>query len=377
MITLSNLPCPPRDFLLNGGSLAELYSRFHIGVRRHGAYDNLVQLKYSQIESPMAEEVVQCCRGIILDEDNDWAVVAWPFNKFFNHGEALAAVIDWNTARVQEKLDGSLLLMYRYDNGWHVATTGVPDASGAVGCSGMTFAQLFWEAWEKQQFRYPIGLDDCFTFMFELTSPLNRVVVQQHTTLLSFVGMRSIWTGKELATWYRYSYNPVQEFKLTTIADVLATFEKMDALAQEGYVIVDGAFHRVKVKHPGYVALHHLKSSFSMRKVIEVVQRGKAAEVLVHFPEWRGPFEQVQAAYDGLAVHLEQEYDRLKPLASTSRKDFALATKSSPYPATLFQLLDGKYPSARASLGEVHVDKMLDLLGVRDMRLDGTLEADA
>ena len=34
--------------------------------------------------------------------------------KFFNHGESNADIIDWKTARVYEKLDGSIITMYWY-----------------------------------------------------------------------------------------------------------------------------------------------------------------------------------------------------------------------------------------------------------------------
>lgn len=30
------------------------------------------------------------CRAIILDRDNDWKVVSYPYNKFFNYGEKWA-----------------------------------------------------------------------------------------------------------------------------------------------------------------------------------------------------------------------------------------------------------------------------------------------
>ena len=37
--------------------------------------------------------------------------------------------IDWGTARVYEKLDGSLMTLYRYGGAWQVASSGLPDGS--------------------------------------------------------------------------------------------------------------------------------------------------------------------------------------------------------------------------------------------------------
>ena len=44
-------------------------------------------------------------------------------------GESSADAIDWSTARVMEKLDGSLATLYWYKGEWHVSSSGVPDAS--------------------------------------------------------------------------------------------------------------------------------------------------------------------------------------------------------------------------------------------------------
>jgi hypothetical protein len=73
--------------------------------------DILASLRYDQIESPMHEPIVQQCRGMVVDTARR-GVLAWSYNKFWNHGETLAAPVDWATARVQEKLDGSLMILH-------------------------------------------------------------------------------------------------------------------------------------------------------------------------------------------------------------------------------------------------------------------------
>lgn len=110
-------------------------------------YQNLVLIKYSQLGSDfkvhLANEsnslavlahpqypLVQECRGIILDDERDWAVVAMPYAKFFNFNEPHAHTIDWSTATVCEKADGSLMTLYWYKDSWHVSSSGIPDASG-------------------------------------------------------------------------------------------------------------------------------------------------------------------------------------------------------------------------------------------------------
>ena len=38
--------------------------------------------------------------------------------------------INWKTARVYEKIDGSLMTLYFYDNKWIISSSGKPDADG-------------------------------------------------------------------------------------------------------------------------------------------------------------------------------------------------------------------------------------------------------
>ena len=103
-----------QDYLINRG-LTQLVEEYKIKVNRHSAIDNLVCLKYSQLESPIGEKIVQQCRGIILDEVNNWEIVSYPYDKFFNYGEAHAPELDWMSAKVYEKLDGSLMTLYFYN----------------------------------------------------------------------------------------------------------------------------------------------------------------------------------------------------------------------------------------------------------------------
>jgi hypothetical protein len=122
-------PLLTQIFLREHG-LAALCERFHIKAARHEAHPNLIQLKYNQITAPMAEPIVQQCRGLIVDESRDWEAVCHPFDKFFNANEPLAAPIDWASARVFEKLDGSLMSLYFYGGAWQVASSGGPRRAG-------------------------------------------------------------------------------------------------------------------------------------------------------------------------------------------------------------------------------------------------------
>src|SRR3990167_10164604 len=53
---------------------------------------------------PRNHPVIVLCRGLVLDEDGN--VKCFPMKRSFNHFEKECATIDWNSAVVQEKVDG-------------------------------------------------------------------------------------------------------------------------------------------------------------------------------------------------------------------------------------------------------------------------------
>jgi hypothetical protein len=86
--------------------LDSLIKRYSLKVQKHHKYPNLIQLTYDQINSSFKSKIVQECRGIILDTDNNFKLISFPYIKFFNYGEGNAAKIDWKSSIITEKLDG-------------------------------------------------------------------------------------------------------------------------------------------------------------------------------------------------------------------------------------------------------------------------------
>jgi len=363
-------------------TLESLTKDLAIKVKRHGLYPNLVQLKYHQLDSPMGNELVQEARGIILDEADNWKVIARPFDKFFNYGEGHAKPIDWASARVQEKLDGSLMIVYHYRDQWHVATSGTPDASGEVNGCGFTFAELFWRVWEEEGLNPPNenggwGGWEHKTYMYELMTPYNRVVVHHKDNRIRLIGLRDRDTGEENPVGGDGEYDSinaqagiaqeVKTFSLATIEDIEKTFEHIDPFDQEGYVVVDKHFNRVKVKSPAYVAIHHLRDGFGPKRILEIVRQNETTELLAHFPEWTKAFNEVKERYDALVQVLDYTYEKYK--GCDTQKDFALAIQGVPMNGALFMLRAGKVGSVREYLAKINMNNLMDVLKIKDIEL--------
>jgi hypothetical protein len=304
----------------------------------------LVSLKYDQIESPMAEPIVQQCRGMVVDV-RARKVVAWPYNKFWNLGETLAAPVDWATARVLEKLDGSLMILYwdPHLEEWTVASSGHPTAGGGFSRSGdeTTFAHAFWSLFRAAGASLEYAARDV-TYMLELCASENRIVVQHATPRLVLHGARKLTTGREFSHEELHGHAAVigvrlvQTFPLADAAGVTVAAQGLDPVAQEGFVVVDANFHRVKVKSPRYVQLHHMRGATTTRRVIDLWKAGEVAEFLTYFPELRADIEAVLMRLDALIANVAADWAQHYTYI---RKDFALAIKDRPWSAILFRML--------------------------------------
>jgi hypothetical protein len=333
------------SFLQSSG-LEALCSRFAISAKRHGRYPNLVQLKYNQIESPMEEPIVRECRGLIVDEADGWRVVCRPYDKFFNYGEPLADALDWSTAKVYEKLDGSLMTLYWYRGEWQVASSGLPDAAGKAHAGDATFAELFHETWKKLGYALPDAPERCH--IFELMTPMNRIIVQHRESRIVLHGVRDLRDMRELdpePIAARLGWACVGEFPLTTIEQCLEASKLLHPMQGEGYVVRDAAFRRLKVKSPQYVAMAHIKDHLTGRRLLEIVRANESSEFLAYFPEFRPAYEKVKQTFESLCAEVEGDFARLKEIPDA--KAFAaeaLKTRSS---GAVFALRSRKSSSAK------------------------------
>lgn len=341
-----------QTFLRTNGSLERLKTLYAIKAVRSVKYPELVLLKYNQIDSPMDNPIVQECRGLILNESDDWAVVSYPFKKFFNYGEHHAAQIDWASARFQEKLDGSLIQLYFYKGKWCVATSGNPDAAGNVGDSNLTYADLFWRTWSILGYstnRLPRSM----TYLFELTSPENRVIIPHSTTRITLIGVRELWDSYyEVTPGYSVDWLPkATTFPISSLEDALESFKRLDGSRMEGYVVVDQYFNRVKVKHPGYVALHHMRDKIgsSDKSLVSIFLSGETSELTSYFPEYKAQLDLIKDKYNKLCVDMDEQYDIIYESCGNgkvNRKRFAEQAGKLPNSGYYFARLDDKIKSA-------------------------------
>lgn len=339
--------------------------------KRHSKYPNLIQFSYDQIESyPFRTlPITQISRGIILDEANNWEVVCYPFNRFFNIGEGAAAEIDPKTMRVYEKVDGSLCCLYWYGNQWNVCTRNSPDAGGNVLDEEYTFAQLFWRIFDLNGLSDDTSvLDPTLTYMFEMTAPENMVVVSHTEYKLTLLGVRDNITQEEYFPGLFPHLKPVKEFKLGSFDEVIEASEALDPLQQEGYVICDSKFNRIKVKSPKYVALHHMVSDFSVKNCIRLILLGEESELFAYYPQYKEKYFTIKKKFEDYIAIIEEDYwwvqNQITP--ETTQKEFAEIVLNNDLVNTgiLFTVRKGDYPDVRSAIMSKTAEKIMEWINV-------------
>lgn len=329
-------------------------------VKDDSDYPEYFIINYNQVKSDFSNLVVQQCRGIILDKETH-EVVCRGFDKFFNYGEVHAVNIDWKSAYATEKIDGSLIKVWwseRYKT-WMISTNGTINAFNAPIQSDLSpyvsFGDMFYENYNElvndwidiqDNIRYDYEDEEYVTFLYELCSPWTRIVVPHDEVKLYHLGIRGNSTGRYYEYDHQDPYVPKpKKFDVSDLDSIVTTAQELP-YDQEGYVIIDKDYNRLKVKSPKYLAVHHLKNNGVINKarVLDLIIRGEQGEFLSYFPEFRDAFEDLQTKLDifmkalGYDVSLfEQHRDQ-----DESRKDFAMWAKRTKLPALMFSLLDGK-----------------------------------
>ncbi|MCL2181085.1 MAG: hypothetical protein FWB83_08155 [Treponema sp.] len=278
---------------------------YFVKVKHHPSRPNLVMFRYSQFGSDFTNPIVRCCRGSVYDIRKDGYVKPYlmPFFKFNNYGESSADPIDWNSPLfVRDKLDGSLLKLLKEADGGDLWTTNgsfdlgveVPEFINTENDENLqppyTFASLrnyALRGHEEEIKRLPA----LWVFMFELTSPYNRIIVPYRETKLYLLGCRDPEGNEHTPEWasenFGLTFATPEVFALKNIDAVLFYCETVDTDEKEGVVIQDINFNRVKIKTDHYRSLFYLKGedNFSDSRIFEAIKQGSIDDAIVAWPE--------------------------------------------------------------------------------------------
>jgi RNA ligase len=349
-------------------TLKDLEMEHAVNARIERGYK--ASFNYDQISARDSDKLAQQCRGLILRtadgspmvEDKplgETVIIARPFDRFFNHGQEAAAEVDLShpETAIFEKLDGTLCILHFDDvhGEWHIATRSVSEANLQVGSwAGMhTFRSLFEKALSETlgvKFSEWTGdLSKGHTYMFELCTPMNQVVVKHDNYSITLIGCRETQTGHEawpdeIAPQIRVPH--VARHRFGHVEEMLEFVRQRDPKQYEGIVACQetepGIFRRIKIKNAQYLAYSRLKDAIqSPRNVMTLILGKNLDDALTVMPDEvkeksLAMQEGIRRMFQGYKRDYNQLYKSVcesvpgEPHGSKEhRKAFALAAKSS------------------------------------------------
>ena len=317
---------------LKDNSLDKFKEEFDMVIRE---YDDRVVLNYNQIKSPRFHPIVDECRGLILRKGT-WEVMARSFDRFYNVGEGeIWKTFPIESARFDQKLDGSLISVYHDGEKWCIATRGMAFAEGET-AAGIIFSDLFKMAVKDTnlwQYLEDFKSSRYYTYVFELTSPYNKIVTPYSEPSATLLAMRDKMTGseqeaiildREAATM---GIKRPELFKFKTIDEVIAAASDLESM-EEGFVLVveqNGSFRRMKCKNPKYVAIAHMRmnGNISPKNVLTLLIDNDHHEYLGYFPEDEKYFDFVEKIFNDIRRRIMDINNECSGIED--QKEFAIA----------------------------------------------------
>ncbi len=287
------------------------------------------------------DEVTLQCRGLILRHET---VVARPFGKFFSL-EELENPPAGTPRGIFGKLDGSLGIAYvGPDAKWAIATRGSFESEQAVEGTKMLRDHAAQPMARNKPFL------EGYTYLFEIIYPENKIVVDyQDQRKLVLLAVIETATGAELDIQPVADALGFEAAPVYTADDWKLLREQVGYQDDEGFVVLFPDGQRVKLKYEQYTRMHRALSELTPKRIWEYCSNAELhlEELIAVLPD---------EAYRQLAVlrdKLQQDHDDIvRQCAEDFRDDFATRKEAAAhftqcrYPGVLFQMLDGKDPTA-------------------------------
>lgn len=291
-------------------------------------YNYTPQCQYSKAW----DDVTKMCRGLIVHKETK-EIIARPFTKFFNYEEHAEKgdTLPNEIPKVYTKLDGSLGILYWWNDEPYIATRG-----------SFTSDQARWATdYIKQPsvYQWVQKLDRGYTHLFEIIYPENRIVISYDFSGLVHLASVHIETGK--------TKEPDSDFPMVSSIP-FTSYQELKSLNkknEEGFVLhypqVD---FRVKVKFDDYVKLHKIVTGLSQIGIWEMLKEGIDPTTQDIPDEMYAWLDGIVTDLCGKFIKIENECLKVSEEAKQlpSRKEQAIFITKHKHTGVIFSMLDGK-----------------------------------
>lgn len=340
----------------------------------------LAVLNYSQIDSPKFDDVVCECRSLVVSVPYNifWThsfvepaeiengyfsrfhSISRTFDRFFNYGEKqLPTKVQNLTAR--EKLDGSLVALFWHNGEWVYKTRSVIMPVDKINNLDITWKEVIEEAIHYNPEVYDEVLCKQYTYIFEVTSPYNRVVTRYAEVGATLLGVRQGDTGGYTLVCIAddiakaLNVNRPKKWSFSTWEECQLAAKELRNL-EEGFVMCNRqGIPQCKLKNPAYVAAHHLRGETALtpKRVMDLIIMNEQDEYLSIFSEDEQVFAPYIEAYNLIMTFTRPVCQLHEGLSKGDQKKFAFLSKDSPVAALLFMMHGDKELTAKEAFGRL------------------------
>jgi len=223
-------------------------------------------------------DVTTQCRGLIVNNVTD-EIIARPWPKFFNYGEHPEGVFYLGApVAAQDKMDGSLGILYPAPDGWAIATRGSFESEQAIHAT-----EVLRE--DYPDFEPIPGL----TYLFEIIYPGNRIVLDygdlDDLVLLDVLATDNGRSAYPALVQMGWPGPVVGTLPAKTLGEALDLPDRKNA---EGIVItLTNSGMKLKIKQEDYVRLHKIVTGLNERVVWEhlAANEGRIDQLLMVVPD--------------------------------------------------------------------------------------------
>lgn len=293
--------------------------------------------------------VTLSCRGLVVDSNGN--VVCRPLKKFFNMEEYVAYEDlpnipygeDWEA---YEKMDGSLGLLFYYDNEWIFTSRGSFTSEQAI---------KGYEFFERVR-PYIYVLDKTKTYIFEILFPQNRIVVN-YGNMEKLVLLGAIETNSGIEMLYddmALTYGKF--FEIVKKYEGIKDFEYMKALNlenKEGFVVRFSNGFRMKIKFESYIMLHQVATNTSSKDIWRCLRDNNTLDEIIDVVP-----DEMFKAIKLWETKIKEKYNTIKETnienfneiinklnkrdGEVTKKTFAFEALKTDNPSILFKMFDNK-----------------------------------
>ena len=340
--------------------MIDILERYHqdglLHKQSHPHHDLLIWNYAPKVQyEKLWDDITLRCRGLITDAKGN--VIVQPFKKFFNYEEDVNPIpMNSDYVYVQEKMDGSLGILFNYKGEWIMSTRG--SFTSEQSKKGLEILK------NKYLLR---SFEPSVAYLVEIIYPENRIVVEYIKEKITFL-------SATLNRHFKWEPNENDELHWTTACsffhhsgikkedivktkqlfsfgnDLYKELKEKNEKNKEGFVLrFFPSNHRVKIKFEEYVRLHKIITGISNRVIWEYLKDKKSFDEILdkvpdEFYSWvKETAKDLTIRYENIEKEYKWIYEHIMLINnSEDRKVFAEFAKRYSHPSILFKMKDNK-----------------------------------